>query len=213
MSVQIILPIRGNPAYRDSERLVGPRKKPKENCRHASAERSKAFSLQGKDLKANIQFALLLLQTPVTSRCSILACRLVQRRADTCLVKNVFLYSPQDAFLKEEKFYSAGLGGLLVTLLIRELPKSWHLLATALAGDPVCARRAAGCLSLPFFWNSFYLFVARARILFIIDFRFYRVNIISGIERVRDSLNRPPRTGLMFGGNNPTCSYWSTARS
>lgn len=79
--------------------------KTKENCRHASAETSKAFSLQGKYLKANIQLTLLLLQTPVTSLCSILACRVVQRHADRCLDKNIFLYSQQDAFWRKICFF------------------------------------------------------------------------------------------------------------
>lgn len=77
-------------------------KKTKENCRHASAETSKSFSILGKYLKATIQLTLLLLQTPVTSQCSILACRLVQRRTDRCLDKNIFLYGWQDALWRKE---------------------------------------------------------------------------------------------------------------
>lgn len=101
VSVWTIPLIRGKSSVQKQPAALSGLENTKENCGHASAERSKAFSLQGKYLKANIQLTLLLLQTPVTSRCSILACRVVQRRADRCLDKNIFLYSPQGAFRRK----------------------------------------------------------------------------------------------------------------
>lgn len=109
--------------------LSGLEKNQRKTCRHAPAGASKAFSLQGKYLKANIQLTLLLLQTPVTDGCTILACRVVQPHADRCLDKNIFLYSRQDAFWRKRS--STVL--LILTLLIRELLKSWDLLANSLA--------------------------------------------------------------------------------
>lgn len=118
-------------------RVVGrskKKKKLKENCRHASAETSKAFSLQGKYLKANIQLTLLLLQTPASSPCSIQACRVAQRRTDRCLEKNIFLYSQQDVFWRKRSLTCTGWGWGAV---IRDRLKSWYLLANSLALDGV----------------------------------------------------------------------------
>lgn len=179
--------------------LSGP-EKTKENCRHASAETSKAFSLQGKYLKANIQLTLLLLQTPVTSRCSILACRFVQCHTDRCLDKNIFLYSQQDAFWRKRSDTAPGLGGgdgggvklAFWSGTIWRAEICWLILWQWV----YCAEGADSWLLINHFDFSgilFFFFAARVpktRVLFIVAFRFFCVNIISGIERVEDSLNR-----------------------
>lgn len=110
------------------------RLKMKENCRHVSAERSKAFSLQGKYLKANIQLTLLLLQTPATCRCLIPACRVVQLHANICLDKNIFLSSQQDKFRRKRNYTEprGSDGSLKLAALIREHTKGRDLLPNSL---------------------------------------------------------------------------------
>lgn len=108
----------------------------KENCRHVSAETSKAFSLEGKYLKANIQLTLLLLQTPVTCRCLILACRVVLLHANICLNKNTFSLQPTGLILNDLRGNYTELrgsdGSLKLTLLIREYMMSRDLLLNSL---------------------------------------------------------------------------------
>lgn len=179
--------------------------KTKENCRHASAETSKAFSLQGKYLKANIQLTLLLLQTPVTSRCAILACRVVQRHTDRCLDKNIFLYSRQDAFGRKRSDTAPGGGGGQTDLLIRDHLKSWDLLANSLAVGLLC--RGSRQLAVPALINHFdFSGILFLLLLFIcckssknqsIIYRGFQIFLCKYLQRHW-------RTGSMLGGNIDT---------
>lgn len=192
----------------------------KENCRHASAERSKAFSLRGKYLKANIQLTLLLLQTPATCRCLVHpACRVVQLHADRCLDTSIFLSSQQDKFPRKRN-YTEPRGSdrsLKLAVLIREhmkgrdsLPNSLEARGADLKSKSYCwEERADGCSSINqplwFFWNSFFFLICcksskNHSVSHLFPF-FFCLKTINGIESVKDSLNRPQRTGSMLDGN------------